>query len=166
MVAARRQQQWRRKLGLQCLAAVAVERRQQRQDNNDGGKAQLGLAKMAERQQKNSEIAVTAISVAQIWICGKGCGNIAATAVTTWWQRKLVWRYRHQHQWQRQYFSNSAGANLVYRTWRKWQQRAAAKSRQERWQQNKLGLAATVGRQKFNSEIAVTATAVAQIWIC
>ena len=43
---------------------------------------------------------------------------------------------------------------------------AAATSRQERWQQNKLGLAATVGRQKVNSEMAVTATAVAQNWIC
>ena len=33
---------------------------------------------------------VTATAVAQIWICGRGCGKMEATAVTTRWQSELV----------------------------------------------------------------------------
>ena len=33
---------------------------------------------------------VTATAVAQIWICGRGCGKMEATAVTTRWRSELV----------------------------------------------------------------------------
>ena len=47
--------------------------------------SKLGLAATAERRKGNSETAVTATAVMQIWICDKGCGNMAATAVRTRW---------------------------------------------------------------------------------
>ena len=54
-------------------------------------------------------MAVTATSPAQIWICGRGCGNTAATAVTTRWRSELglavasatiMAAARRQKQWQ------------------------------------------------------------------
>ena len=47
------------------------------------------MAAKTGRRRGNSEMAVTAMAAAQIWICGRGCGKTAATTVTTKWQNKL-----------------------------------------------------------------------------
>ena len=47
------------------------------------------MAETAEQQRDNGERSVTVTSAAQIWICGRGCGKTAATAMTTRWQSKL-----------------------------------------------------------------------------
>ena len=52
--AARQQKKWRRKLGLQDLLAVAVERRQKFQENNDGGGANF-----AWKQRQGGDEATT-----------------------------------------------------------------------------------------------------------
>ena len=56
-------------------------------------------------------MAVTGTAAAKIWICGKGFGKTAATAVTTGWQRELglvvssateILVARHQQKWRRE----------------------------------------------------------------
>ena len=57
MVAARQQQQWLQKIGLQDLKALEAERRQKHQDKNDGGRENLawkkrhGGGEVTERRQ-------------------------------------------------------------------------------------------------------------------
>ena len=45
--------------------------------------SKLGLAAAVGRQKGDSKTAVTATAVAKMWMCGRGCGKTAATAVTT-----------------------------------------------------------------------------------
>ena len=52
-------------------------------------KTKLCLAATAGWQQGDSKMAVTATAAVKILICGKGCGNTTATAVTTWWRSEL-----------------------------------------------------------------------------
>ena len=47
------------------------------------------MAATTAYQQGDSKMAVTATASVQILIFGKGCGNTAATAVTTRWQSEL-----------------------------------------------------------------------------
>ena len=56
MAAVGRQQQWRHELGLQDLATVATERRQQRQDKSNGSKATL-----AYQQHGSGETSATVV---------------------------------------------------------------------------------------------------------
>ena len=63
--------------------AAAMSRQQWRR------RSKLGLAVASGRQWGNSETAVTETVAVQIWICGRGCGNTAVTAVTTRWRSEL-----------------------------------------------------------------------------
>ena len=47
------------------------------------------MAATAGWKQGDSKKAVAATAAVQLLICGKGCGNTAATAVTTRWQSEL-----------------------------------------------------------------------------
>ena len=89
MTAARLQQQWRLKLGLQDLASVASERRQIQQDKNNGSRTNLawqilqGCSKAtARRQQDGSDSNVTGANL-DLWqrlrqYSSNGCDNTLA----------------------------------------------------------------------------------------
>ena len=63
--------------------AAATSRQQRRRQ------IKLGLAGLTGGRQGDSKTAVIATAVAQICICGRGCGKTVATAVTTWWWSEL-----------------------------------------------------------------------------
>ena len=47
------------------------------------------MAATTAYQQGDSKMAVTVTAAVKIWICGRGCGNTTATAVTTRWRSEL-----------------------------------------------------------------------------
>ena len=58
--------------------AEATARQQRRR------RRKLGLAATNGQRRSDSKTAVTATAVAQIRICGRGCGKTAAEYLTTW----------------------------------------------------------------------------------